>query len=135
MKAQQVLSILAAVGTLLGGCILALGGDGLGAGVTFAFLIAAPATAVAVSLRGMDPLARIVLALAAALVVNALVAELMLAVDRWSIPGGVVAVGVISAVMWLATSATSVWSTASADSRREVIAHAENADGDGRRED
>ncbi|MGH4021364.1 MAG: hypothetical protein ACRDT0_19470 [Pseudonocardiaceae bacterium] len=101
MRAQHVVALgMLAVGfTLAAGFALVDGGDGLVAGFTVAFLAVAPAIAVAMPLRGLDPLARTVLALAAAAVVNALVAEAMLATDTWSIPGGVAAVGVVSAVV------------------------------------
>lgn len=129
MKAQQVAGIVTAVGTLLAGCLLAIGGAGVGAGVIAAFLVAAPATAAAASLRGLDPLARIVLALATAVVVNALVAEAMLVTESWSIPGGVAAVGVLSAIMWLAASAPSAWFLAPAGGRHEPARDAPPAGG------
>lgn len=103
----RVATIVDALGTLLVGCILAVASDGLAAGVIAVFLVAAPAAAVAVPLRGLDPLARTVLASAAVVVVNAVVAEAMLATGRWSPPGGVAAVGLISAVIWLVNGA--VW--------------------------
>lgn len=106
MRTEQVTGVLAGVGALLAGCVLAIGGDSLGAVVTFGFLLAAPASAVAASLTGLDPLARIVLAVAAAVVLNALVAETMLIIGSWSIRGGVVAVGGLSAVIWFVSSAT-----------------------------
>lgn len=106
MRTEQVAGILAGVGALLAGCVLALGGNSLGATVTFGFLLVAPAGAVAASLTGLDPLARIVLALVAAVVLNALVAETMLIFDSWSLRGGVVAVGALSAVIWFAGGTT-----------------------------
>ena len=106
MRAEQVAGILAGVGALLGGCVLALGGDGIGAAVTFVFLLVSPASAVAALLTGLDPLARIVLAVAAAVVLNTLVAETMLVLDSWSVRGGVVTVAVLSAVIWFAGGAT-----------------------------
>jgi hypothetical protein len=127
--ANRRASILAAAGTLLVGCILAVAGDGVAAGVTAAFFIGAPATAIAVPLRVFDPLARIVLALTAAVVVDALVAETMLVTNRWSIPGGMAAVGVISAIIWLATSAIGSYSAAAGTERR-FIGHSKNEGGD-----
>lgn len=108
MRTERVVGILAGVGALLAGCVLALGGNSLGATVMFGFLLAAPASAVAASLSGLDPLARIVLALVAAVVLNALVAETMLIIGSWSLRGGVVAVGVLSAVIWFAGGAAPV---------------------------
>ncbi len=102
------------------------GVDATRTGVTIAFLIAAPAMAIAMGLRGIDPLARMVIALAAVAVVNALVAETMLVTGRWSIPGGVAAVGVISAAIGLAAGASSSSSVLSAGIGRAAVAHAEN---------
>lgn len=107
LRPSGVTSIVAALGTVLVAGILAVAGAGLAPVVTAAFLVVAPAAAVAVPLRGFEPLARIVLALAAAAVVDALVAEAMLATGTWSIPGGVAAVGAISAVTWITISAVS----------------------------
>lgn len=123
MKARQVVIV---VGMLVGGLTTAAIDDGLGTGLTVVFLLVAPAIAFAMPLRGVDPLARIVLALTAAVVINALVAEVMVATNTWSIEGGVAAVGVISAVIWLTTSATSALSVASADTRREIVANTQN---------
>lgn len=128
MKTQHVVAALA---TLLLGCMLAAGADGVAAGVTAAFLFAAPATAVVVPLNVLDPLSRICLGVAAAAVVNALVAEAMLATGTWSVPGGVAAVGVTSAVIWLGNSAVSGSSFAAAGPGREVPGHpvSEGAEG------
>ncbi len=63
------------------------------------FLLAAPAAAIAAALRGLDPFGRGVAAVAGAVVVNMLVAQGMLAVHRWSVPGGIVAVTSISALI------------------------------------
>jgi hypothetical protein len=105
---RRATSVLAAVGTLVAGCALALGGAGLGAGypaafLLVAFLLAAPAVAVAVPLPSQDPnpLARMVLGLAAALAVNTLVAETMLVTGTWSVPGAVLTVALLSAAGWL----------------------------------
>jgi hypothetical protein len=130
VNARQIVTILAAIGVLFCGGILAIAGNGLGAGVTAAFLIAAPATAVAVSLSALDPLARIVLALVAAIVINALVAETMLVTGNWSIRGGAAVIGVVSALMWLVASAISARSGTPADNEREVLTQAGYGDED-----
>ncbi|MEU3827280.1 hypothetical protein [Streptomyces sp. SID161] len=65
------------------------------------FLLAAPAAAIAVALRGLGPLGRAVTALAGAVVADMLIAQIMLAVHRWSIRGGVVAVTVLSLLILL----------------------------------
>ncbi|MEV5878181.1 hypothetical protein AB0L75_28940 [Streptomyces sp. NPDC052101] len=66
------------------------------------FLLAAPAVALAVALRGLDPFGRTLCALAGSVVVNMLVAQGMLAVHRWSVRGGVVTVTVLSLLLLLA---------------------------------
>ncbi|AKJ14122.1 hypothetical protein ABB07_29960 [Streptomyces incarnatus] len=65
------------------------------------FLLAAPATALAAALRGLDPFGRALCALAGSVVVNMLIAQGMLAVHRWSVRGGVVAVTVLSLLLLL----------------------------------
>lgn len=68
---------------------------------TLFFLLAAPATAVGAALRGLEPFARTVVSVAGAIAIDLLVAQGMLAVHRWSVPGGVVAVTVISFLVLL----------------------------------
>ncbi|MGW1805788.1 hypothetical protein [Streptomyces sp. NPDC002078] len=65
------------------------------------FLLAAPAVALAAALRGLDPFGRALCALAGSVVVNMLVAQGMLAVHRWSVRGGVVAMTVLSLLLLL----------------------------------
>ncbi|MFJ5778307.1 hypothetical protein [Streptomyces sp. NPDC093094] len=90
----------AAAGT---GALLALSDSGspLRGPFTLFFLVAAPATAIAANLRGLDPLGRVIAALGGAIVVDMLVAQSMLALHRWSVRGGIVAVAVVSAVILL----------------------------------
>ncbi|MEJ8668698.1 hypothetical protein WKI71_09790 [Streptomyces sp. MS1.AVA.1] len=57
--------------------------------------------AIAAALRGLEPFGRTVAAVAGAVVVNMLVAQGMLAVHRWSVRGGIVAVTAISAFILL----------------------------------
>jgi hypothetical protein len=66
------------------------------------FLLVAPAAAIAGLLGSLDRLARLVIAGTAAIVIDALVAEIMLALGLWSLRTGVIAVGVITAVCALA---------------------------------
>lgn len=117
MKIQQALG---AGATFFVGCILAVGGADLVPGVITAFLLAAPAMAVAVPLSVLKPLERILVAMATAAIINAGVAEAMLATDKWSIRGGVAAVGVISAAVWLTISAIST-SVKTADTKRVSV--------------
>jgi hypothetical protein len=60
------------------------------------FLLTAPAMAIGTALRGLDPFGRALCALAGAVAVDMLVAQGMLALHRWSIRGGVVAVTALS---------------------------------------
>ncbi|MGW5232164.1 hypothetical protein ACWEQU_07670 [Streptomyces nodosus] len=68
---------------------------------TLFFLLAAPATAVGAALRGLDPFARTVVSVAGAIAADLLVAQGMLAVHRWSVGGGIVAVAVLSSLVLL----------------------------------
>jgi hypothetical protein len=63
------------------------------------FLGAVPALAVAALLRGLDTGARIVVAVTAAIAINTLVAEAMLASGLWSPRAGLIAIALISAVI------------------------------------
>jgi hypothetical protein len=90
------MAALAATGGVL--ALLAPAGSG-GTGITALFLVAAPAAALAVPLRHLDLMARVALALCAAIVVDVGVAETMLALGLWSPSGGVLTVGVISALI------------------------------------
>ncbi|MFP3990277.1 hypothetical protein U9R90_22970 [Streptomyces sp. E11-3] len=65
------------------------------------FLLAAPASAVALALRGLEPWGRLVASSAAAVAVNILVAQAMLALRLWSIRGGITAVAGISLLILL----------------------------------
>ncbi|MFF2128950.1 hypothetical protein ACFVW1_26875 [Streptomyces olivochromogenes] len=68
---------------------------------TLFFLLAAPGAAIGVALRGLDPFARAVVSVAGAIAVDLLVAQGMLAVHRWSVRGGIVAVTAISSLVLL----------------------------------
>ncbi|MEV6049875.1 hypothetical protein [Streptomyces sp. NPDC052107] len=68
---------------------------------TLLFLLAAPAVALAAALRGLDPFGRALCALAGSVVVNMLITQGMLAVHRWSVRGGVVAVTALSLLVLL----------------------------------
>jgi len=62
------------------------------------FLLAAPAAAIAGLLDRFDPLARLVMAGAAAVVINFLVAEIMLAAGLWSVRASVIVIIVITMI-------------------------------------
>ncbi|MFI0981570.1 hypothetical protein ACH4SP_31750 [Streptomyces sp. NPDC021093] len=70
---------------------------------TVVFMVVAPGAAVATWLRGLDPLGRTVASVAAALALNLLVAQAMLAMHLWSVRGGIAAVAGISALLFLLT--------------------------------
>jgi hypothetical protein len=97
--------LLAGAATAVGGlgAILALvGSDSVLRGpFTLFFLLAAPAVAIAAALRGLEPLGRVLAALAGSVVLNMLVAQGMLATHRWSWRGGIVAVTAISSLLLL----------------------------------
>ncbi|MEU1531050.1 hypothetical protein [Streptomyces fagopyri] len=82
------------------GAVLALADvdSALRAPFTLFFLLAAPAAAIGAALRGLDPLARTVVSVAGAIAVDLLVAQGMLAVHRWSVPGGITVVTAISSL-------------------------------------
>ncbi|MFF4273820.1 hypothetical protein [Streptomyces sp. NPDC001536] len=97
--------LLAGAATAVGafGAILALAGSDspLRGPFTLFFLLTAPAVAIAAALRGLEPLGRVLTALAGSVVVNMLVAQGMLATHRWSWRGGIVAVTAISSLLLL----------------------------------
>ncbi|WP_237522123.1 hypothetical protein [Streptomyces sp. SID1328] len=97
----------AAAGTAACGALLALtdSGSPLRGPCALFFLLAAPALAIAVALRGLDPFGRLIAALAGAVALDMLVAQAMLTVHRWSVTGGIVAVTVLSLLILLATRA------------------------------
>ncbi|MEV3854633.1 hypothetical protein AB0J38_09940 [Streptomyces sp. NPDC050095] len=97
--------LLAGAGVVAGGAglILALSGadSPLRGPLALFFLLAAPGAAFAVALRGLDPWARILTSAAGAVAVVMLVAQGMLATHRWSVSGGVLAVGALSVLAFL----------------------------------
>ncbi|WP_345035090.1 hypothetical protein [Streptomyces sannanensis] len=65
------------------------------------FLLAAPASALAFGLRGLEPLGRLVASLAGAVAIDLLIAQAMLAMHIWSVRGGIAAVAGTSALLFL----------------------------------
>ncbi|MEV7732823.1 hypothetical protein AB0O75_12090 [Streptomyces sp. NPDC088921] len=102
---RDLTPLLAGAATAVGGfgALLALTGSDspLRAPLTLFFLLVAPAVGIAAALRGFDPFARALASLAGSVVLNMLVAQGMLATHRWSTRGGVLAMGVISALILL----------------------------------
>ncbi|MEU3348195.1 hypothetical protein ABZ723_24970 [Streptomyces sp. NPDC006700] len=88
--------LLAGAATTAGGigALLALTGSGspLRGPLTLFFLLAAPTAAIAAALRGLDPFGRALASVAGAVALDMLVAQGMLAVHRWSVGGGLLAV-------------------------------------------
>ncbi|RII18848.1 hypothetical protein DSC45_09520 [Streptomyces sp. YIM 130001] len=97
----------AAVAVAAVGAVLAFTGSDspLRGPCTLFLLLAAPAGALAVALRELEPLGRAVAASAGALAVDLLVAQGMLALHAWSIRGGVTAVLAISLLILVAAGA------------------------------
>ncbi|MFJ9563278.1 hypothetical protein ACIRQQ_24930 [Streptomyces fuscichromogenes] len=85
------------------GALLALTDSGSSSRGPFAlfFLLAAPAVAIGLALRGLDPFARVLTALAGAVALDMLIAQGMLATHRWSWRGGIIAVTAISLLLLL----------------------------------
>ncbi|WP_260334804.1 hypothetical protein [Streptomyces beigongshangae] len=102
---RDLLPLLAGAATTIAGvgAVLALADveSPLRAPFTLFFLLAAPAAAVAATLRGMEPFGRTVASLSAAVVIDLLVAQGMLTMHKWSVPGGIAAVTALSALILL----------------------------------
>jgi hypothetical protein len=83
------------------GAILALTGvsTSIRGPAVLVFLVTAPALAVAALLSRVDPVARGIVAVTAAIAINVLVAEAMLAAAAWSPRAGLVAIAIISALI------------------------------------
>jgi hypothetical protein len=94
----------AVIGAGLCGAGLALAGASSPARspLVLLFLASAPLLGVAGLLRGVDPFARVLVACAAMVVIDAGVAETMLAAGLWSPRGGLIAIMAISALLRLA---------------------------------
>lgn len=102
---RDLLPLLAGAATTIAGvgAVLALADldSPLRAPFTLFFLLAAPAAAVAIALRNLEPVGRVLASLSAAVAVNLLVAQGMIAVHRWSVPGGIAAVAALSSLILL----------------------------------
>ncbi|MFJ9041336.1 hypothetical protein ACIRF8_32830 [Streptomyces sp. NPDC102406] len=102
---RDTLPLLAGAGVVAGGAGLVLAltdaASPLRGPLALFFLLAAPGAAFAAALRGLDPWARSLVSLAGALTVVMLVAQGMLATHHWSVDGGVLTVGALSALAFL----------------------------------
>lgn len=97
--------LLAAAVTALGGVAIAVNAAqpaGLSGRLWLVFfVIAAPLVAIARLLPDVNVALALIVGAAGAVGVNTLVAQSMLAADMWSPRGGVVAVGLAAALLWL----------------------------------
>jgi hypothetical protein len=82
------------------------------------FLLVAPAIPAVVLWRALEPWVRLLLAAAVAVVVDAVVAEVMLATGTWSPPGGVAAVAAVSALLWIGNAVA--WNAMAGDQRERT---------------
>ena len=89
---------VAVIAACTAGAVLAFAGVATPARapLALAFLAVIPGLAVASLFRGVDPFARIVIAGAAAIVIDILIAETMIASGTWSTRTGVAAVALVS---------------------------------------
>ncbi|MCW2946745.1 MAG: hypothetical protein JWR24_3462 [Actinoallomurus sp.] len=99
MRAHLLFGTLTIAG--LTGAVLTLAGvrSPVTGPLTLLFLLFTPAACVALLLTALEPLARTVVAGAATLALATSVAEVMLVASAWSPRGGVVAVGVVCAML------------------------------------
>jgi hypothetical protein len=106
---SDALHLLAGAGAVAAGAglVLALShaDSPLRGPLALVFLLGAPGAAFAAALRGLDPWARVLVSAAGALATVMLVSQGMLATHRWSVDGGVVAVGALSALALLLRAA------------------------------
>lgn len=93
-----------ALGVALAGAALAFTDfhSPLRAPLTIFFLLVAPAAAIAVGLRALDPLDRTVVALIGSAAANAVVAQALLATGHWSATAAVTVIATLSALSLLA---------------------------------
>jgi hypothetical protein len=99
-------------GRLAAAAVTAVGGIGIGLGVAqstehfgqtlvVAFVLVAPTFAITRLLPSVNAARALIVGAAGAAVINALVAQAMLSANAWSSRAGVVAVGLIAALLWL----------------------------------
>ncbi|MCX5556485.1 hypothetical protein [Streptomyces sp. NBC_00038] len=102
---RDLLPLLAGAATVVGavGAILAFADvdSPLRGPLTLFFLLAAPSAAIVAALRGLEPFGRVLASVAGGVTVNMLVAQGMLALHQWSVPGGIAAVTAISTLILL----------------------------------
>jgi hypothetical protein len=72
--------------------------------VVVLFVLVTPAFAISGLLPGLNGVVVLIVAGAGAVVINALVAQVMISANAWSRPAGVIAVGLIAAFLWLVPS-------------------------------
>ncbi|MCX4991987.1 MULTISPECIES: hypothetical protein [unclassified Streptomyces] len=106
---RDLLPLLAGAATVVAGVgaylALADADSPLRGPFTLFFLLASPSVAIAAALRGLEPFGRVLASVAGAVTLNMLVAQGMIAVHRWSVPGGIVTVAALSSLILLLVSA------------------------------
>jgi hypothetical protein len=105
-RVSRVLGRVAtAVVTVVSAVLIAANSHGpFGQLVTVAFVVLTPAFAISGLLPGMDGVVVAIVGAAGAISINALVVQTMLALNAWSPFASVVAVGLISSVLWILQS-------------------------------
>jgi hypothetical protein len=94
-------AVAVALGGLPAGLALVAVEEPLWRGLAGLFLLAAPAIATMALLPNLAPMGRLLCGTVGAVVLNGLVAESMLALHVWWVPGGATAVTIISAALWV----------------------------------
>jgi hypothetical protein len=95
--------MVAAALPLLGGVALVLAGSPFP--IRPVFLVLAPALAVLVPPLHVDALARLLLAVAAVVIIDGVTSEVMLAASAWSLTGGTLVVAIASSLLWATLTA------------------------------
>jgi hypothetical protein len=98
---RDVLVTVLGAGGLGIGLAVAQSSKHFGHALVVAFVLVAPALAIARLLPSVNRALALIVGAAGAAVINALVAQSMLSANAWSPPAGVVAVGLTAALLWL----------------------------------
>jgi hypothetical protein len=101
VRARALSAVVVAACGFPAGLLLAGVNNLFWSSLAIAFLLTAPAMATMALLPSLDSVSRIVCGFAAAVVLDGVVAQVMLAMNVWSIPGGATAVAVVSASLWM----------------------------------
>lgn len=114
--------VLAAAVTAVGGLQIGLGvaqySERVGQVLVVAFVLVAPALAITGLLPNLNTALAVIVGAAGAAAINALVAQSMLSANAWSPRGGVVAVGLTAALLWLVPTARPDAASSAKEERR-----------------